>query len=408
MKLLRTRVFWVVLGCLVCQLGLGFGYVFGPLAPDILGEFGWSRTAYSGARAPQLFVIALASPLIGFLVVRFGTRQVLVAGAVCLALAYLLLSQMQTLWQLYALIVLQGLAVAGLGDITVGQAVSRWVSRHRGLALGLVYIGSNLGGALLTRGAPAIADAASWREAFLVMGIAALVVILPFAAFAVREPRPGEVEPLGYEAAGPSSARASDLDLRRALRTRSFWILLAVLFTFFFYFLGMLEHLVLALTDSGMERAEAAAHFSNAIALGIASKIGYGWVADRMTPRTAIIVDYGILALSSLVLLLLPHDLFIWLFVLTYGVATAARDVVYPLIITACFGIRYMAQIYGAVMLALAPGGALGPIFAAAVHDRTGSYDLAFTSFALLNLLAVAALFLLRDERSRYTGAHGA
>ena len=61
---LRGRVAWVILGCLVCQMGLGYGYTFGPLAPDIIAEFGWTRTMYSAARAPQLFVIALASPLI--------------------------------------------------------------------------------------------------------------------------------------------------------------------------------------------------------------------------------------------------------------------------------------------------------------------------------------------------------
>ena len=401
----QWRVFWVVLGCLVCQLGLGYGYVFGPLAPDILGEFGWTRATYSAARAPQLFVIALASPLIGLAVVRVGSRAVLIAGAVSLALCYALLSGMQTLWHLYALIGLQGLAVAGLGDISVGQVVSRWATRNRGLALGVVYVGSNLGGATLTRAAAAIADRASWREAFLVMGIGALLVILPFAAFVVREPRDLEIAKPQVDPS-PASGGETDMDLRAALRTRSFWILAAVLFSFFFYFLGMLEHLVLALMDGGMPRSDAAAHFSNAIALGIASKIGYGWLADRMSAKTAILIDYGILALSSLVLLAVPNELFLWVFVLTYGISTAARDVVYPLIISSCFGLAYMAEIYGAVMLALAPGGALGPVFAGFVHDQTGSYDLAFATFALLNLLAVGALFLLRDERARYTAAH--
>ncbi len=85
---------------------------------------------------------------------------------------------------------------------------------------------------------------------------------------------------------------------------------------------------------------------------------------------------------------------------MTYGFATAARDVVYPLIISRCFGVRYLAQIYGAVMLALAPGGALGPIFAAAVFDATGSYQVAFATFAALNLASLLALGFVRDERT--------
>ena len=60
-----------------------------------------------------------------------------------------------------------------------------------------------------------------------------------------------------------------------------------------------------------------------------------------------------------------------------------------------------MAEIYGLLMLGLLPGGALGPLFAGAVYDRFGSYDVAFQTFAALNLLSFLALFLVRDERAR-------
>jgi cyanate permease len=95
-----------------------------------------------------------------------------------------------------------------------------------------------------------------------------------------------------------------------------------------------------------------------------------------------------------------------WVFLAALGFSTAARDVVYPLIVSDCFGVRYMAQIYGGLMLVLAPAGALGPIFAAAIHDRFGSYDIAFTTFAVMNTLAVAALCFVRRESAPWrTGA---
>jgi MFS family permease len=163
---LRGRAFWVVLGCLVCQMGLGYGYVFGPLARDLLDEFGWSRAEYSAARIPQLAVMAAASPLLGILTVRFGARPILIASTALLGIAFAGVSGISSLWQLYALIMLQGLVVTGLGDISVGQMVSRWATRSRGLALGIVYTGSNLGGALMTRLAAWLADHESWRTAF--------------------------------------------------------------------------------------------------------------------------------------------------------------------------------------------------------------------------------------------------
>ncbi|MGH7859006.1 MAG: hypothetical protein ACREQY_16895, partial [Candidatus Binatia bacterium] len=58
--------------------------------------------------------------------------------------------------------------------------------------------------------------------------------------------------------------------------------------------------------------------------------------------------------------------------------------------------VRHLARIYGAIMLMLLPGGVLGPVFAGYAFDAFGSYRIAFTSFALLNVVAVAALALLR------------
>ena len=398
---LRGRALWVVLGCLVCQMGLGYGYVFGPLARPLLDEFGWSRAEYSGMRLPQLALMAAVSPLVGIASLRFGARPILIAATGLLGLAFALVARIDTLWQLYLLVMLQGLLSQGLGDISVGQVVSRWTARSRGLALGVVYTGSNLGGSLFTRLAPWFVAEGSWRTAFAALGLGGTALMLPCALWMVRD-RPAEPDTAPAAAGrGAPADPAADLDLRAALRTRSFWILAGSLFSFFFYFVGMLEHLVLFLTDGGMPLGEAAGHLSDAVGLGVAGKIGFGLVADRIPRRVAILLDYGLLAVSSLLLLALPDPRFLLPFVATWGIATAARDVVTPLLIVECFGLRHLAPIYGAVMLALLPGGGLGPLFAATVHDRTGSYAPAFLVFAALNAAAFASLFLLRPERGR-------
>lgn len=420
---LRGPALWVVVGCLVCQIGLGYGYVLGPLAGDVIGELGWTRAQYSGARAPQLIVASLTSPLLGWLVVRQGSRRILLASIVVLGAAFLLLARMQSVWQLYVLVTLQGLAITGLGDITVGQLTSEWVKRGRGLALGIVYTGSNIGGYLMVALAGWVSEAWSWREAFSIMGLGALVVMLPFAWWTARRPDAPlaleRIEPTPSAEAAASAGAVSgagaaeaaqhgDDETRsmsgvEALRTRSFWILAFSLFTFFFYFLGILEHLVLFLTDEGMPRDEAFGFFRMALALGIVSKVGLGVLADRIAHERAVQLDFALLAASSLLLLALPSETWIWPFVVSYGFATAARDVVYPLVITRCFGLTHMAEIYGLLMLGLLAGGTTGPVFAAALHDHFGSYDLAFATFAALNVVSALLLLFVRDERAPAT-----
>ena len=233
-------------------------------------------------------------------------------------------------------------------------------------------------------------------------------MLLPTSLFMVRD-RDREVLSTGEDDAAAAIAHAdamadTSLDLRAALRTRTFWILTTTLFTFFFYFTGVLDHFVLFLTDSGLPNQDARWYLSLAIGLGIVSKIAGGFVADRIRQEKAILYDYSLLAVSSVVLLLLPSPILLWVFVLTYGFSQAARDVVYPLVIERCFGARHLASIYGTMTLTLLPGAALGPLMAARLRDTFGDYRMAFAIFAVLNLLSVAALFLVRDERAPIGG----
>lgn len=396
---LRGRAFVVVLGCLICQMGLGFGYVFGPLTKDIIDELGWTRADFSLTRTLQLAAMAIASPLIGLLTIRHGARLVLTLGTLALSLIFLLLSRMHSLYEYWALMVAFGVALTALGDVTVGQTVSHWITRGRGFALGLVLVGSNVGGVLMVPVVSAIAEGAGWRTAMLRLSLLTAILLLPAALFLVRDRSENFAEtvvPAEPTGAAPGHA---DLGLAEAARTRSFWILLFSLFTFFFYFLALLEHLVPHLTDEGMGQSEAVALYTTAIGLGIASKLLLGAIADRIPERASALIVYVGLTISSLLLLVSPRPALMWIFAVSFGFSYAARDVVHPLIVTWCFGLRNMASIYGMLMATLVVGGT-GPFFAAAIHDRTGNYRVAFLVFAVLNALSVLSLLFLRVERS--------
>ncbi len=390
---------------MVCQMGAGLTYVFSALQKDVITELEWTRTMFSSARAPVFLVVALASPLAGSIAARWGARPVLLASTFLLALAYAVVSQMTELWHFYLANVLIGMVVAGLGDVVVGSVIAQWLVGLRGMALGIVYSGSNLAGFL---GLPVVAWVSTqygWRTAVVVIVTLAVALITPFAALAVREPKPGEVPAVADRGAGPAASES--IDLGEALRTRSFWILAFLLFAFFFYFVAMIDHTVAYLMDLGYSKVEAASSFAFAIGLGVWSKLGAGAVADRMSSRSALACDFALLTLSSVLAAFVDRSGVLSVFLVSYGVSVAARDVVYPMIVADCFGVRYMARIYGALMVALLPGGALGPIVAASFHDRYQTYRPAFALFVTVNLLAFASIFFLRDERDHRRRAAG-
>jgi MFS family permease len=388
----------VLLACLVCQMGLGCSYVFSPILKHIVADLEWSRAGFAVGSGWLLVSMSLAFPLIGGLAQRFGPRAVLSGCTLLLGGAFLLMSAIRSPWQFYLVNVVLGVALAGLGDIVVGAVASRWVADRRGLALGLIYSGSNFGGALVGVTAGLVLQAESWRLAVAGVGIGAVALVLPFAAFGVREPPPAPLEarPPGSEIADETA----DLDLAAALRTRSFWLLAFVLFAFYFYYVGVLNHLVAFLTDIGLSDRDASLGFAFSILMGVAAKLGIGGLADRISRKAATLLNFAVLTGASFLLLAIRLPAALPVFLAAQGFATAAENVLLPLMVAECFGARHLERIYGALMLTLLAG-ALGQIFAGAVFDRLGSYEGAFTTFAVLNLLALGALAALRNERGR-------
>jgi len=397
---LRGRALLVLIGCVIVQLGLGYGYTGAPLAPYLLEEFGWSRAELASTRSFQPFLLALGSPVVGFLTVRYGARFVMMSGAVVLGVTYMAGAGLQSWLQLAGMWIAQGLSVAFLGDIAVGAVVSQWTERSRALALGIAYSGANIGGAIAARSLVAIAEHSSWRVGLFALGAAALVVILPAALFLIRDRGDRvEVEPVSAPAETVSMPEET-LPIREVLGTRSFWILVFSHVSYWLLMLMVLEHFVLMLEDLGVSRSVATAQLANFTLLGGVAKVVFGAGATllHLGARAAMILDFGFLVCSAGLLLLLESPWAVTAFVFFFGFGYAARDVVTPLAIAHCFGVRAVAQVYGLLMLTFLVS-PLGSILAGLSFDRTGSYEPAIVGFGALVTLSFLLLFLLRDER---------
>jgi cyanate permease len=166
----------------------------------------------------------------------------------------------------------------------------------------------------------------------------------------------------------------------------------------------VLNHLIAFLSDSGFSDAAAARRFGGAVAVGIAGKLAIGFVADRLSTRRALLLNFGALTAGSFLLLVIDAPGALVTFLALHGFTVAAENVLLPLVVAESFGVKHMAKIYGALMVALLPGGALGPIFAGYVFDTTGSYEPAFLTFALTNVVTLALFALVRRERARQRG----
>ena len=127
------------------QAGLlhqAFGAYFAVLAD----EFGWSKTALSGAAALQPMEAALLGPLLGWFIDRFGSQGMIRIGIVTFGLGFILLSRIESITGFYTAFVVIALGSSMCGFFPLNVAVIRWFERRRARALSVVGLGLALGG----------------------------------------------------------------------------------------------------------------------------------------------------------------------------------------------------------------------------------------------------------------------
>ena len=94
---------WLVAAIASIVLGFtrGIHSSFGVFNVALLDSFGWSRGATAGIFSVVLAVDALLSPVVGYLLDRFGTKNISIAGCLALVIGLFLSSRVTDLWHLY-------------------------------------------------------------------------------------------------------------------------------------------------------------------------------------------------------------------------------------------------------------------------------------------------------------------
>ena len=385
---------------MLCQMGAGFFYASRALSAEVIGELGWSRTLWASGMAPMLFVSSVSQAFVGAACTRFGVRPVVVASLLCLAVSVVLFGTMQGIWTFYVAMMVLALANAGIGDVSIGSVITKWFERRRSLALGFAMVGSNLGSIVYIGAMGQLLGEASWRTAALIVGLGGVAVILPVAFFAVRDPSSDEGAAAERVDDDRGEPVADSMPLGDALRRPAFWILFYSLFCYSLVQLGLVDQFVLYLTDLGYSEQEAFGALQLTVGAGIAAKLGAGVVGLLIPARTAFLLNTGLLAVSLALVPFAANPWILTLFSVGFGLSTASRDVLLPLAVADAFGVRAFAQIYGMMILAFVPGGALGPIVLAEAHRVFGHYRPGFVACVVLVALAFVGLAFLPRGRA--------
>jgi MFS family permease len=356
---------------------------FGVFLPILADTFGWSRGSISLAMSINLILGGILGFVVGALADRHGPRGPLAATVVCTALGFGLASTVTALWQLHLYIgVVGGIGLSGFYVLST-VTVSRWFPTRRGLALGLVLTGFNLG--FITGGpiAARMIEWLGWRAAWVVLG-GGFCLVGAVASLFVTFP------PGSHAAAGPS--RWAGLDV--LIRDGRVWALTGSWFLGGLVLMMLSVHVVPFARDQGI-RLEAASLALAAYGLGaVLGRLGGGVAADRFGTIPMMWCCSVLQALSLVPLVVRPSPVTLMLVLTVFGLGFAAADTVFARAIAEIFGLSGIGAVFGVLGAGWRIGASLGPAIAGYVHDASGSYLLPFGA-APLAVLTSAVLFTL-------------
>jgi MFS family permease len=372
---------------LTLAIAYGIWYSYSVILVALLAEFGWSRSVLAGAFSVFTLVHGALNPVVGALCARFRPLRVMAAGGAAMGLALLADSYISTPLELFILFgVLTAVAVCAGGWVPSLVFVQSQFKERLGLSIGIISSGVGVGMLLVVPLTQFLIDAFGWRVAFRVLGLVAVVWIVPsslWLRWKIRKIR-GQ-SPNLLTQAGPNSGSdprpRPQLTLRQAMQTQPFWLLVAAFFFGNVCSQTLHVHQVAFLVDHGLAAITAASVVGVVGLASIFGKTGGGWLSDRVEREAVYLAGMAILVASALVLLALSEEPSVWAaygYAVMLGIGYSVTASLIPTMVSDRFSGPHFGAIVGAGLMGSAAGSALGPWLAGTLYDATGSYTLPF------------------------------
>jgi MFS family permease len=387
---MRNSYGWVIVaaGALMTCVALGAMFSLAVFLEPLATATGWSRAGISSAMTLNFLVMGLGAFGWGVASDRFGTRIVVVLGALLLGLALLLASRAASLLQFqltYGILV--GLAASAFFTPMIA-ATTAWFEDNRSLAVSLVSAGMGVAPMTISPLARWLISTYDWRTAMLTIAILAWSLLLP-AALLVRRPPVATLLP---SAAQQGAGAVSAIE---ALRSPQFLVLGLTFLACCAAHSGPIFHMVSYAIFCGVPAMAAVSIYSLEGLAGLGGRLLLGVLADRLGAKPVLIVGLMVQALAIASYAFVSQLGEFYALAVLFGTAYGGVMPLYAVLAREYFGQHLMGTVFGAATMLSSIGMAFGPLAGGWVFDTFAAYNWLFIgSFAVgLGAAAIALAF---------------
>lgn len=353
---------------------------------------GLGIAAVSLAFAVGQLAWGLTQPVAGALSDRFGSTRVMIVGGLMIALGTALTPFATSLPMLILCVGLLG--AGGAGAFGMGVLMSTVLPRvdasRRGLASGIVNAGGSFGQFSVVPAVQGVISSAGWTVALWSMSLLTLLALPLLALF--RGPAPGP-------ATGERTLTLTQA-VSGALRDPSFLMLGAGFFVCGFHVGFIATHMPGVVAACGLSPTMGAWALATVGLFNIVGSFTVGWAVDRVRMKMLLSALYATRGLAVAVFLMAPkNEWVVLLFAAVIGVTYLSTVPPTVGLIAKLHGTRYMATLFGLVIVSHQVGGFLGAWMGGEAVEASGSYDWVWYVDILLAVGAALVHLPIRETR---------
>jgi MFS family permease len=285
------------------------------------------------------------------------------------------------------------------GPIPHQILVSYWFQKKRGMAMGIVYVGVGLFGAMGARFVKPLTEAYGFHTALIVLGLL-MFGAWPFALFVMRD-KPSE------KGLFPDGALEASADLKREplafsalISSWSFWLLLIGSVASIGSIGAINAHMKFVFRDAGFNGQQTLnAVWSTAqfwiLVSSIAGRLSIGYFADVFPKKWVMTTTYFIVSATIPLLLMVKPPTNPITFAIVFGFAMGADYMLIPLMAAEQFGVNTLARAMAVILPANTIGQTWFPQLVSILREHYGSYGTPMAYVFTLSIFGAIAIAIL-------------
>src|ERR1700726_35872 len=361
----------------------GGGYNTAPIfMAALLKTFGWSHARVSWITAGLSLAIGVSAPIAGWLLDRIEARFVMGTGALIAVLGLFCASRSNGFETLLLSVILLGIGLGASTWLAASTVIANWFPDRRGMALGIVTAGMEAGGMVMTLTVGSVIAAHGWRAGYFTVAVPGLLIVVPLLMIFVRTRPAGAVSQSVAQRADASPG----YEVREALRTRAFWMLVVAQLSYGLAVGGTFHHLVAFLEGLSYSLHSATLVVSIVLGLAAVGKAAMGALGDRIGGKNALAIGFAMIAAGGFILLNARQVPMLVLWLIVVGIAGAAPVALVPMVTAETLGLKRFGTLFGWLGSVVTVGLFIGPLLVGWSLVATGSYQTPFEFSTLICL----------------------